>query len=250
MKHLVKKLSYLSCCFVIFTAILSGAMIIPNSHKAIAQVAQADDPKADRLAKAQAVTEEMFNALIAGQYEQARGYLSPSIKEYLSASEIKKEWQKILTDMGSFVEYKKIRPTSVFDTYIVLVSARFENIITDFTITLDSNQQITSVDFLWIGNIQENAENFVDALTNGNYGVARSYLSPKLKETLLPETIEQRWLEVLEETGSFKRRSDSKRVESSSSDLVLVNLEFEKEDRSFMIIFNPLKQIVGVDFPE
>lgn len=152
--------------------------------------------------------------------------------------------------MGAFVEYKKIRPTTVFDDYTVLVSARFESIITDFAVTLDSERQITSVDFLWIGNIQENAENFVDALADGNYATARSLFAPKLKENFLPEDLEQGWQEVLAEAGSFKGRSESKRVESSGSDLVLVNLEFERENRSLMIIFNPLKQIVGVDFPE
>ena len=248
MKNKIKKLSYLSIGLVMFAA--SGAMAIPISTKAIAQFAQADDTKSDRLAKAEKVTQGMFDSLIEGQFEQARNYLSPSVKEYLSAAEIEQQWQKILTNMGAFVEYKKIRPTESLGTYTVLVSARFENLITDFVITLDSNQQITSVDFLWIGNVQENAENFVDALTSGNYGAARGYLEPKLKATLLPETLEQRWLEILEETGSFKRRSESKRVESSSSNLVLVNLEFERENRSFMIIFNPLKQIVGVDFPE
>ena len=202
------------------------------------------------MTKAGKVTQAMFDSLIAGEFEQTKEYLSPSIKDYLTTAEIEEYWQNVITNMGAFVEYKKIRPIRIFDTYTVLVSARFRSKITDFSVTLNSDQKITSVDFLWIGNVQENAENFVDALTKGNYAVARGYLEPKLKETLLPEDLEQAWQEILAETGSFKRRSDSRRVESASSNLVLVNLEFERENRSFMIIFNPLKQIVGVDFPE
>lgn len=250
MKYKISALSYLSLCLLVFTSILSGATVNAPSTRAIAQIAQAPETKEDKLAKAEEVTIEMFDALIAGEFEQARGYLSPSIKEYLTAAEIEQQWQKILDNMGAFVEYKKIRPTTVFDDYTVLVSARFESIITDFAVTLDSDRQVTSVDFLWIGNVQENAESFVDALADGNYAAARGHLAPKLKETVLPEDLEQGWQKVLAEAGSFKGRSESKKVESSGSDLVLVNLEFERENRSFMIIFNPLKQIVGVDFPE
>ncbi len=250
MKYPIKKLSYFSFFLVIITTILNGAMVIPSSTKAIAQIAQSQPTKDDNLAKVEEVTKEMFDSLIAGEFEQTKGYLSPSLKEFLTVDEIEQYWQNIITNMGAFVEYKKIRPLKIFDTYTVLVSARFKSKITDFSVTLDSNQQVTSVDFLWIGNVQENAEQFVDALIQGHYAVARGFLDPKLKETLLPEDLEQAWQEILAETGSFKRRSDSRRVESSSSNIVLVNLEFQKENRSFMIIFNPLKQIVGVDFPE
>ena len=230
--------------------VTSGAISISAANKAIAQIAQSEATREEKLAKVEAVTKSMFDALVAGEFEQTKRYLSPSLKDFLTTAEIEEYWQDVIAKMGNFVEYKKIRPTAVFDNYTVLVSARFESKITDFSVTLDSNQQVTSVDFLWIGDVQENAEQFVDALAQGNYAVARGYLDPKLKKDFLPETLEQEWQEILTEAGSFKSRSDSKKVEGSSSDIVLVNLEFERENRSFMIIFNPLKQIVGVDFPE
>ena len=228
----------------------SGAISIFGSNKAIAQIAQSEATREEKLAKVEAVTKGMFDALVAGNFDQAKGYLSPSLKDFLTTAEIEEYWQDVVAKMGNFVEYKKIRPTAVFDNYTVLVSARFESKITDFSVTLDSNQQVTSVDFLWIGNVQENAEQFVDALAQGNYAAARGYLDPKIKKDFLPGDLEEAWQEILAETGSFKSRSDSKRVEGSGSDIVLVNLEFERENRSFMVIFNPLKQIVGVDFPE
>lgn len=250
MKYQITRLSCFSLYLVFFTSILGGAMASFSDTKEIAQIAQAAETQDDGLAKAETVAKEMFDSLIAEDFEQTSEYLSPSIQNYVTTAEIEQYWQNIITKMGAFVEYKKIRPIKVVDTYTVLISARFDSKITDFSIALNSDQQITSVDFLWIGNVQENAENFVDALTNGNYAAARGFLDPKLKETLLPEDLEQAWQEVLAETGSFKGRSDSRRIESASSNLVLVNLEFERENRSFMIIFNPLKQIIGVDFPE
>ncbi len=246
----INKLSLVINYLVIVATILSGAMTITPSKIAIAQTSQAKDTRAERLTKVEAVTKKMFDSLNAGKYDQAINYFSPSMKNYFSAQELELEWQKVLKNMGAFVEYKKIRSTQVFDTYTVLVSARFESIITDFVVTLDSNQQITAVDFLWLGNIQENAEEFIDAIANGQYGLARGYLDPKTKQTLLPEEIEQEWQEIIEEAGSFKRRSDSKVIESSRSDVVLIDLEFARENRTIMIIFNPLMQIVGVDFPD
>ena len=244
MRRSIQKLSYFYICL----AVLSGAISIPLSTTAIAQVASSDEAKSAQLAQAKEVTQGFFDSLIAGEFEQAREYLSPSIKEYLSAADLQQQWQKVLTDIGSFVQYRRIRPTQVFDEYYVLMTANFENRIADFTLTLDSQQQITTVDFLSIGNIQNNAEEFVDALTSGKYAVARSYLTPDLKKTLLPENLEQRWQEIVTSAGPFKSRTSSRVVESASSDAVLVNLEFAKENRSFMIIFNTLGEIVGVDF--
>ena len=257
MKCRIKKLSYFSINLAIFGGLISSFLptkvlsLTPtysriNSPK-IAQASSSDEAE---LIKAKEVTQGFFDSLIAGEFEKAREYFSPSIKEYFTAADLEKQWQKVLNDMGSFIKYKKIRPTKVFDTYYVLMTANFENLISDFSVTLDSNQQITTIDFLLIGNIQTNAEEFVDALSTGKYAIARGFLTPDLKEELLPEDLEQEWQEIVADAGAFKYRTNSKVVEGSRSDAVLINLEFAKEKRSFMIIFNPLGEIVGVDFPQ
>ncbi|MDJ0651074.1 MAG: DUF3887 domain-containing protein [Xenococcaceae cyanobacterium MO_188.B19] len=250
MKYRIQKLPHFSISLIIFATILNGTIALPLSNKAIAQLAQSNKAKSNELAKAEAVSQKFFDALIAGRFEQARTYLSPSIREYASAEDIEKQWQRILKKLGGFVKYRRIRPTESFDIYTVLVSANFENSISDFVVTLDQNQQISNVDFLWLNNIQDSAEEFVDALSNSKYGLARSYLAPKIKRDLLPQTIRQRWQDIVKTTGSFQRRSDSKVVEHSGSKVVLVDVEFQRENRRFMIIFNRLRQIVGVDFPQ
>ena len=257
MKRRRQKLLDLSVSLTILTTMLSGAILIPFSTKAIAKrgrspiaQSQSNDAKSDGLARAKEVTQGFFDSLIAGEFEQARKYLSPDIQEYLSASDLEQQWQKVVDNMGSFVKYKEIRPTEIFDNYYVLLTANFENLISDFTVTLNDRQQITTVNFLLIGKIQSNAEKFVDALTSGKYAVARGYLAPDLKKNLLPKDLEERWQEVEATAGPFKSRTSSRVVESSNSDAVLVDLEFEDKNRSFLIIFNPLSQIVGVDFPQ
>lgn len=251
MNYRIRRLLYFSVCLFILVTILGEAILNPLSTKTIAQVSQTNDTQSNELIKAREVTQEFFDALIAGQFEQARDYANPDLSEYFTAKDLEQSWQQVLDNMGAFIQYRRIRPTELFDTYTVLVTANFEHKISDFVVTLDDNQQITAVDFFWINNIQNNAEEFVDAVSNGKYGVARGYLAPELKETILPETIEQRWMEILATTGPFLQRSNSRVVNNSSgSNVVLVNLEFERENRSFMIIFNPLSQIMGVDFPK
>ncbi len=260
MKRRIQKFSDFYICLAVFSGVIlipfsTTAITLPRSHSRInslrlAQVSPSDEAESDRLVKAKDVTQGFFDSLIAREFEQAREYLSPSIKKYLTAADLEQLWQKILDNKGSFVQYRKIRSAEIFDTYYVLVTANFENSIPDFTVTLDSEQKIVTVDSLLITNIQTNAEEFVDALSSSKYGVAREYLTPELKESLLPEDLEQRWQEIVATAGPFKYRISSRVVESSSSDAVLVNLEFARENRSFMIVFNPLGEIVGVDFPQ
>jgi len=249
MKDKIHIFPYLSVWLVI-PILLGGIIPIPIQSKAIAQVTQSDDSTSTQLGNAQNVTEQFITSLVQGEFEQARQYLSPSLREYISATDLQQKWQKLLGNMGEFVQFRQIRPVAVFDTYTVLVTANFQNSISDFVVTLDRNQQITAFDYLWLGNVQTSAEEFVDALSTGRYGLARSYLSPELKETFLPETLQQRWQTLLTTTGPFKQRSSSQVVRSSDSEVVVVNLEFENYTGSFAIVFNLLGQIVGVDFPQ
>ncbi len=259
MQHRISKLSSFPICLITLGTMFNAIMTILPSSQGITlaqsqpnqQVTQLNDSKSERLIKAQEVTQKFFDSLIEGQFEQAQEYLSPSVKEYFTPEDLQQQWQKVLDIRGAFVRYQKIRPRGIFDTYTVFVTANFDSSIADFVVTLDSNQQITAVDFRTIRNIQVNAAEFVEALSNCRYGVARSYLTPELKQTVLPENIEEGWLDILAETGSFKGVDDSKVVSNpSGSDSVLVNLEFERANRSMMIIFNTLSEIVGVDFPQ
>lgn len=236
MKRRIQRLTHFSGWFVILVAILSRGIPISLTTEASAQISQTDDARSERAKEARQVTKEFFDSLVAGNFSQTREYLSPSIREYISAADIQQQWQRILDTKGAFVKYSKIRPMNVFsNNYTVLVTANFENSIPDFVVTLDPNLQITAVDFLLIGNNQASAEEFVGALANSQYGVARSYLTPDLKKKLLPETLEQRWQEIIETTGPFESLANSRVVENSGSDIVIVELDFERETRSFAL---------------
>lgn len=216
----------------------------------IAQVIQPPQSQPTQLASAQAVTQQFITLLTQQKFEQARQYISPSGQSYWTAQDLQRVWQRLLDTVGPLNTIAQIRPSLSGNTYTVLVTGRFQGSTSDFVITLDSNQKVLAFDFPWLGGLQKNADAFVDAITTGDYGVARSYLSPHFKQTFLPETLKQRWEAVQAKMGTFKRRSASTLVRSSNSDVVLVNLEFEKGTSSFMIILNPLGDVIGVDFPQ
>lgn len=236
-----------SLLVLLLVAIALGHPIQPS---AIAQITPPTNTQSTQLLSAQTVTEEFITLLTQQKFEQARQYLSPSLRNSWTAQEIEQKWQQLLTTVGPIDKIAQIRPAVLSDRYTVLLTIRFRDSTSDFVVSMDSNQKITALDFLWLGGMQKNAEEFVDAISTGRYGVARSFLERKLKQKYPPETLKQRWEAILAVTGPFKRRISSTLVRGSNSDVVVVNLEFEKGQSSFMIVLNPLSEIVGVDFPK
>ncbi|WP_411813320.1 DUF3887 domain-containing protein [Chlorogloeopsis sp. ULAP02] len=224
-------------------------MIIPAQCKEIGQLAQLLDSSSAQVSKVQSVTEQFVTSLAEQKFEQARENFSPSLQAAWSPKNLQQQWQKLVKITGPLVKVDNIRPVPGVDNYTVVVTASFKDSKEDFLVILDRNLQITAVNFLWLGNIQTNAEEFVNAISSGNYGMARTYLAPSLKKKLLPETIKQQWQNLLVTTGPFKKQLGSKVVKGGNNDVVLVNLEFEKFKGSFMVVFDGLGRIMGVDFP-
>lgn len=213
------------------------------------QVAQVLDSPSPQVNEAGTVAKNFFTLLAQQQYEQAGQYLSPSLTADGSATQLQQLWQNLLGTTGNFDAIQQVYPTGLLGDYTVLVTIGFEKSIEDFVVKLDSNQKITAVDFPQVGDIQTNAEKFVDAITQGDYSLARSYLSPDLKQQFLPETIQQRWQAILAKLGPFKQRTTAKVVEANDYEAVLVNLEFAQYSGGFLIFFNPLGEITGIQSP-
>lgn len=227
---------------------VTGAIAVPAPPPAIAQILEPANAAQDT--KAQAVVQQFFTLLAEQKYDQSLQYLAPNLRNSGPVSQIQAAWKKVLGITGPFRSINQVLPGKDLNGYTVTATINFDNSTEDFLVNLNSNFQITSIDFLWLGNIQSNAEQFVKAISNGNYGLARSYLSPDMKEKFTPETIQQRWQALQTKTGAFKRQLGSRVVTGTTgNDAVLVSLEFEKYTGNFLIIFNPLSQIVGVSLP-
>lgn len=234
---------------VMIPALLIGSITLPANSQEPIEVAQLLNSSSPQLKNAQANAQNFLLLLSQQKFEQARQYLSPDLKNYTSAAQLQQVWQNFVGLTGDFVEIQQVQPSELQGSYSVLVSVRFRNSSEDFVITQDQNQQITSVNFLRLGNIQINAEKFADALSRGEYGLARTYLSPALKKKFLPGVIQQRWQAVLAKTGAFKRRMTSSVINGADYDVVLINLEFANYSGRFLVFFDPLGQIIGFDSP-
>jgi hypothetical protein len=64
--------------------------------------------------------------------------------------------------------------------------------------------------------------------------------------------VDQKWENLLKQTGPYQRQLSSSVKTGSSvddADLVIVTVEFEKVTDNLIIIFDNQKRVVGIDFP-
>lgn len=215
-------------------------------------VAQLPGTSAEGLEQAQENAEAFIDAMVNQEYEQAIGYLHPSLQAAWTPEDVEQQWQTLLEANGEFRRFSNARPTVALDRYLVLLTLAFANTTTDLLITLNSDQEIVGVDlFQSEENIQARAEEFVDDLAAGDYAQARFHLHPTLKAELFPEDLQAKWEGLQNSTGAFQRRLDSQVINGGGdTNLVLVNIEFANQTDSLVVIFDGLGRITGVDFPQ
>ena len=95
------------------------------------------------------------------------------------------------------------------------------------------------------------ARQFAQALSTGNFITAQSYLSPDFQVEITPAVLQSRWQELQKLTGNFVRVGRAVEAErTTDSQLVLVNLVFNRLSDNLFVVLNNFNQITGVDFPE
>ncbi|WP_017324726.1 DUF3887 domain-containing protein [Synechococcus sp. PCC 7336] len=97
--------------------------------------------------------------------------------------------------------------------------------------------------------LEERAEEFIDALNQGNFARVRGFIAESLREQFTEATIEQEWQEILETAGPFARRGQSRYEWAVNTDFVAIELEFEHAAGDLLMVFDRQQQIVGLDFP-
>ncbi len=95
------------------------------------------------------------------------------------------------------------------------------------------------------GQLQANAEAFVDALFAQKFDQAWTFLAPQTQSENPPRVLMHKSRAFLKETGDFKQRIGS-RVEG---EVVVVNIQFANLTDDLILIFNQDRKIVGIDFP-
>jgi len=117
---------------------------------------------------------------------------------------------------------------------------------------LDGNGRISRY---YIDRIDDNtskvAEQFVQAVSSGNFITAQSFLSPDVQAEITPQALQEKWLGLQRVTGAFVKVGRVVEAErSADGHLVLVNVQFNRLSDNLFIVLNNDNQITGIDFPE
>lgn len=91
---------------------------------------------------------------------------------------------------------------------------------------------------------QEIAERFLDLLFSQQYEAAIQYISPTVKNEFPADVLRQKVEEFQRGTGAFVTRLDSQ-VER---DVVVVNLQFEQEERTFVVSFDEDLNVLNANY--
>jgi hypothetical protein len=230
-------------------ALLIGSIMAPVQSREVAKLAQLLDSASPQARNAEVIVGNFLTLMAEQKFQQAGQYLSPSLTAYGSTAQLQQLWQKMIQINGPMVRISSINATELLGTYTVIATVDFKDLSQDLPFTLDQNQKITEVNFLWLGNVQTNAEQFVNALAKGDYAVARTYLSPDLRAKFLPETMKQRWETLTSKAGSFKQVKGSSVIRNPDYTAVQLDVEFQNYSGKFFVFFNPLSQIIAINSP-
>ncbi|MFM7652121.1 MAG: DUF3887 domain-containing protein [Vulcanococcus sp.] len=94
------------------------------------------------------------------------------------------------------------------------------------------------------------AEQFVRALSTGNFITAHSFLSPDFQQDITPQALQAKWLNLQRITGLFQQVGRVVEAESTpDSHLVLVSVQFNRLSDNLFVILDANNRVTGVDFP-
>jgi hypothetical protein len=94
------------------------------------------------------------------------------------------------------------------------------------------------------------AAQFMQAISNGQFISAHSFLSPQFQRDITPQALQAKWLNLQRLTGSFLKLGRVVEAESTpEARLVLVNVHFNRLSDNVFVILNASNQVTGVDFP-
>ncbi len=92
---------------------------------------------------------------------------------------------------------------------------------------------------------------FMQALSNGYFVTASSFLSERVREEIPAPVLQRKWLTLQTLTGQFRRVKKITRAESNDQmKLVIVSTQFNRLTDNLYVILDGANQIIGVDFPD
>ncbi len=97
---------------------------------------------------------------------------------------------------------------------------------------------------------EEVARRFIQALIEGRYVYAGSFLNPDLQTEIPPASLQKKWQNLQRLTGNFVRvRKINRSEHTPDMKLVMVTTEFTRLTDNLYVILDSANEIIGVDFP-
>jgi hypothetical protein len=97
---------------------------------------------------------------------------------------------------------------------------------------------------------EEVARRFMQALIEGRYVYAVSFLNPDLQTEIPPASLQKKWQNLQRLTGNFVRvRKINRSEHTPDMKLVMVTTEFTRLTDNLYVILDSANEIIGVDFP-
>jgi hypothetical protein len=94
------------------------------------------------------------------------------------------------------------------------------------------------------------ARQFVQALIEGRYVYASSFLGPNLQEEIPPAAMQRKWQALQQRTGTVVKVEKVARSEDTTDmKLVLVLTKFTRLSDNIFVILDRRNAIIGIDFP-
>ncbi|MBD2393301.1 DUF3887 domain-containing protein [Cyanobacterium aponinum AL20118] len=197
--------------------------------------------------------ETIIELFFAQDFEKITPYATPELRNDLSQERMERLWNRVNTNNGEFKGRKQTQVIETPGSDLVFVTLEFENVTEDWIVIFNDSQEVVGVDFPNIENIETIAQQFVEDIAEGNYSEARGFLHPFLKESIFSTQIETEWNQIIAQNGDFKGIKDMRvRLGSSidSTDIVVMDLQFNRADEQIVIIFDSSRSIIGLDFVE
>lgn len=119
-------------------------LVIFNQNQEIVGV---DFPRAESIEE---IAQKVVDALVAGDFASARGYLHPYLKTELFPQQIEQKWERLLEQTGPYqktvgVEVKQ--GSEIDNVSVVLVTMEFAKVTEPLIIIFNDQKQIIGVDF-------------------------------------------------------------------------------------------------------
>jgi len=97
---------------------------------------------------------------------------------------------------------------------------------------------------------EEVARKFIQALIEGRFVYAVSFLNPDLQTEIPPASLQRKWQNLQRLTGNFVRvRKINRSEHTPDMKLVMVTTEFTRLTDNLYVILDSANEIIGVDFP-